>query len=151
MAAVSGVSKRHVASHATSAVVLKVDAYRRILDDGPTGFLPAVEDIDLDRRPARWRGLDTGDRITQAMIEAGHEVQRLHLDDGDEIAVFNHISFSRRIAEWLTGRAPARIFGNEVFWEGYATTWSCGSCMIGSSRSALPIVSRSAATSRWRH
>jgi hypothetical protein len=118
--AVSCASREQTVSHGTFAVVMKAAAYREALKSLPDGFFPAIEDPDPAVPEERWVRHDTGDLATRAVVEAGWEVELLHLYRTGELARFRGITLSRRSAEWLGRRALVRMcHRSRYFWRGY--------------------------------
>jgi len=102
LAAVACISRQGRPSHGTFAVVLKTEVYRRVLTALPSGFFPAIEDIDPAVPWNRWTFHCSGDLLTRAVMDAGYEVRLLHLDEtGTELVRFDGITAPRRIAEHL--------------------------------------------------
>src|ERR1700728_1113592 len=96
VAAVSCISRSRRKSHGTYAVVLKPEIYRRVLEKVPEGFYPGAELLDPKLPMTQWRWFDTGDILTQAVMDAGYEVELLHLDKSREVVRFYGITLSRR-------------------------------------------------------
>ncbi|HVG06510.1 MAG TPA: hypothetical protein VNM67_02320 [Thermoanaerobaculia bacterium] len=110
LAAVACISRQGRPSHGTFAVVLKTEIYRRVLTALPTGFFPAVEDIDPAVPWNCWTFHCSGDLLTRAVLDAGYEVRLLHLDEaGTELVRFDGITAPRRIAEHLPNRSLSRL------------------------------------------
>ena len=102
LAAVSCISRQGRPSHGTFAVALKTGIYRRVLETLPGGFSPAIHDIDLNVPWDRWTFYCSGDLLTRAVMESGHEVRLLHLDEtGRELVRFDGITAPRQIGEHL--------------------------------------------------
>jgi ribulose bisphosphate carboxylase small subunit len=120
VAAVSCVSRSRRKSHGTYAVVLKPEVYRRVLEKLPGGFYPGAEFLDPRVPWTEWRWFDTGDILTQAVIDAGHEVDLLHLDKSGQIVRFYGITLSRRGARNFGPAALSLMAGKDkYFWRGY--------------------------------
>jgi glycosyltransferase involved in cell wall biosynthesis len=120
VAAVSCISRSRRRSHGTYAVVMKADLYREVLRGFPDGYYPGAEYID-ERDPmnqSRW--YDTGDKMTQAVFDAGYRVELLNLDKAGELIRFYGITLTRRGGDNIGGAALARTSGyNKYFWRGY--------------------------------
>lgn len=121
-AAVSFVSRARTASHGTFAVALKPAVYREALAALPGGFFPAVEGVDAATPRDRWVEHDTGDLVTRAVLDAGHEVRLLNEDGhGGAFARFDGITLSRRGSTWIGARGLARMAKtSDYFWHGWA-------------------------------
>src|SRR6185295_7294236 len=96
VAAVSCISRSRRKSHGTYAVVFKPEIYRKVLEELPGGFYPGAEFLDPKIHMTEWRWFDTGDILTQAVMEAGHKVELLHLDKSREVVRFYGVTLSRR-------------------------------------------------------
>ena len=122
VAAVSLVSRTRRPSHGTFAVVMKAAAYRQVFGAAlPAGFFPAAERPDAEVPFERWVWYDTGDLATQAVRDAGWEVQLLHRDHEQLLVRFHGITLSRRGAEHVGGENLARLAGRDrYFFRGYA-------------------------------
>jgi hypothetical protein len=120
LAAIACISRQGRPSHGTFAVVLKTEIYRRALTALPTGFFPAVEDIDPAVPWNRWTFHCSGDLLTRAVLDAGYEVRLLHLDEaGTELVRFDGITAPRRIAEYLPDRSLPRLMASGRYhWAG---------------------------------
>jgi hypothetical protein len=120
VAAVSCISRSRRRSHGTYAVVAKTDTYRKVLSGFPDGFYPAAEYID-EREPmnaSRW--FDTGDRMTQAVFDAGHRVELLNFDKTGDLVRFYGVTLTRRGGDAIGETALAHTCGyNKYFWRGY--------------------------------
>ena len=122
VAAVSCISRSRRRSHGTYAVVCKPEAYRKVLRDFPDGFYPAAEHIDPEAPLEKSRWFDTGDKMTQAVMDAGYKVELLHLDKVGELVRFYGVTLTRRGGDNLGETALARISGyNNYFWRGYVS------------------------------
>jgi ribulose bisphosphate carboxylase small subunit len=94
--------------------------YRRVLEKLPGGFYPGAEFLDPRVPLTEWRWFDTGDILTQAVIDAGHEVELLHLDKSGQIVRFYGITLSRRGARNFGPAALSLMAGRDkYFWRGY--------------------------------
>ena len=121
VAAVSCISRSRRPSHGTYSVVLKPEIYRAALERLPAGFYPAAEYLDAKIPMSQWRWFDTGDVLTQAVRDGGHEVIFHHLDKGGGIVRFYGITLSRRGGENLGEKWLAWVAGRDrYFWRGYA-------------------------------
>jgi len=122
VAAVSLVSRHRRPSHGTFAVVMKAAVYREVFSAAlPAGFFPAAERPDAAVPFERWVWYDTGDLATQAVRDAGWEVQLLHRDHEELLVRFHGITLSRRGAEHVGGGNLARLAGRDrYFFRGYA-------------------------------
>ncbi|HTQ80961.1 MAG TPA: glycosyltransferase family A protein [Thermoanaerobaculia bacterium] len=122
VAAVSYVSRKRRPSHGTFAVVMKVAAYREVFARSlPLGFFPRAENPDPEVPFAQWVWYDTGDLATQALVDAGWQVDLLHRDEQGELFRFHGITLSRRGAEHVGPRNLARLAGqDEYYFRGYA-------------------------------
>jgi len=122
VAAVSCISRSRRQSHGTYAVVFKPEAYRKVLRDFPDGFYPAAEHIDLDAPLEKSRWFDTGEKMTQAVMDAGYRVELLHLDRSGELIRFYGVTLTRRGGDNFGEATLARISGyNNYFWRGYVS------------------------------
>jgi hypothetical protein len=120
VAAVSCVSRSRRKSHGTYAVVLKPEIYREVLEKLPGGFYPGAEFLDPLVPMTRWRWFDTGDILTQAVMDAGHKVDLLHLDKSGEVVRFYGITLSRRGGRNFGPAALSLMAGRDkYFWRGY--------------------------------
>ncbi len=121
VAAVSFVSRAGAASHGTFAVALKPPAYREAFAALPGGFFPEIEGVPARPR-SEWIEHDTGDLLTRAVIEAGHDVRLLALDgDGGSFVRFDGITLSRRAAGWIGADGAASLARTEdYFFHGWA-------------------------------
>jgi hypothetical protein len=122
VAAVSCVSRTRRPSHGTFAVVMKVTAYREVFRESlPLGFFPKAERPDPAVPFDQWVWYDTGDLATQAVLDAGWQVDLLHRDDLGDLFRFHGITLSRRGAEHVGGATLARLAGrDEYYFRGYA-------------------------------
>jgi len=122
VAAVSLVSRTRRPSHGTFAVIMKAAAYREVFAAAlPRGFFPAADRPDAGVPFELWEWYDTGDLATQAVPDAGWEVQLLHRDHEGLLARFHGITLSRRGAEHVGGENLARLAGRDrYFFRGYA-------------------------------
>jgi glycosyltransferase involved in cell wall biosynthesis len=119
MAAISCVSRRHRPSHGTFAVVCDVAAYRKVMERLPGGFLPVSVRCGPDVPMSEWVGYDTGDRITDAVREAGFGVELRHLDDDGTLVRFESVTMYRRIAERVSARPMTSMMRNANWlWRG---------------------------------
>ena len=105
-AAVLCAPRTGVEGHDTVALVLDVEAYRAALADVPGGFLPRVEGEDPAGRPGRWRGFDTGDLLTAAVIARGGRIEPLRLEAEGACARFDALTNAHLLAAWA---GPARL------------------------------------------
>jgi hypothetical protein len=122
VAAVSCVSRSRRKSHGTYAVVLKPEIYRRILDKLPDGFYPGAEFLDPKLPMSEWRWFDTGDILTQAVMDAGYKVELLHLDKSGEVVRFYGVTLSRRGGRNFGAAALTEMAGKDkYFWRGYVS------------------------------
>jgi hypothetical protein len=122
VAAVSCVSRSRRKSHGTYAVVLKPEIYRRVLEKLPDGFYPGAELLDPQLPMTEWRWFDTGDILTQAVMDAGHTVELLHLDKSREVVRFYGITLSRRGGRNFGAAALVEMAGKDkYFWRGYVS------------------------------
>ena len=119
VAAVSCITRTHRESHGTFSVVMKSEIYRKVLKGVPGGFLPANEYMDLSAPTRVWRWFDTGDLATQAVRDAGYQVQLLRLDETTgEVVMFRNITVFRRPADWV-GASILNTIKGHYFWRGY--------------------------------
>lgn len=122
VAAVSCVSRSRRKSHGTYAVVLKPEIYRQILEKLPDGFYPGAEFLDPQLPMTEWRWFDTGDMLTQAVMDAGYTVELLHLDKSREVVRFYGVTLSRRGGRNFGATALAEMAGKDkYFWRGYVS------------------------------
>ena len=122
VAAVSCISRSRRKSHGTYAVVLKPEIYRRVLEKVPEGFYPGAELLDPKLPMTQWRWFDTGDILTQAVMDAGYEVELLHLDKSREVVRFYGITLSRRGGRNFGAAALTEMAGKDkYFWRGYVS------------------------------
>ena len=120
VAAVSCVSRSRRKSHGTYAVVFKPEIYRRVMEQLPEGFYPGAEFLDPKKPMTQWRWFDTGDILTKAVMDAGHQVELLHLDKTGDIVRFYGITLSRRGGRNFGPSALAHMAGKDrYFWRGY--------------------------------
>ncbi|HZF07966.1 MAG TPA: glycosyltransferase [Thermoanaerobaculia bacterium] len=122
VAAVSCVSRKRRPSHGTFAVVMKVAAYREVFASAlPLGFFPKADHPDPALPFEQWVWYDTGDLATQAVVDAGWQVDLLHRDEPGELFRFHGITLSRRGLEHVGGETLARLAGkDEYYFRGYA-------------------------------
>lgn len=122
VAAVSYVSRKRRPSHGTFAVVMKVAAYREVFRQSlPQGFFPRAEHPDPAVPFDQWVWYDTGDLATQAVVDAGWQVDLLHRDELGELFRFHGITLSRRGAEHVGPENLARLAGSDQYYfRGYA-------------------------------
>ncbi len=119
-AAVSCVSRHHRKSHGTFAVVMNVEIYQKVLRDFPFGFYPAASEIDPAVPIQQWKWHDTGDLLTEAVLQAGFKVRLHHWDETGELVRFHAITQSRRGAGYFGADTLARLAGKDrYFWRGY--------------------------------
>lgn len=120
LAAFACVSRHKKQSHGTYAVVLKTDIYRRMLERYPEGFCEAIHNLDPRLPPETWRRYDTGDWISQAVVDAGFDIEFQHLEDEGELVRFENTTVFR-LTIGHTGIEPLlRVLGgNRFFWRGY--------------------------------
>lgn len=120
VAAVSCVSRFQSKSHGTYAVVMKTDVYRQVLQNVPGGFCQAIAYLDPAVPIEQWRWHDTGDRVSQAVLDAGYEIKFLHLEDEGSLIRFENITIFRMTLEYTGLDALARTLGDDrFFWRGY--------------------------------
>lgn len=120
VAAISCVSRSGKESHGTFALVMNVAAYRKVFERLPAGFFPAAEAMDPAAPMNRWRWFDTGDLLTQAVIEAGYKVPLHHMDEGGDVVQFRGITLSRMGGRYIGARQLARLGGQDrYFFRGY--------------------------------
>ena len=107
-AAVHCAPRTAVDGHDTVAIALDVASYRAALADAPAGFLPRVEGEDPAGRAGGWRGFDTGDLLTAAVLARGGRLERLRLEDEGAFVRFDALTNSHLLAGWAgTGRLLA--------------------------------------------
>jgi hypothetical protein len=122
VAAVSVISRSRRKSHGTYAVVLRPDIYCKVLDKLPGGFYPGAEFLDPKIPMAEWRWFDTGDILTQAVMDAGYTVDLLHLDKSREVVRFYGVTLSRRGGRNFGSAALTEMAGKDkYFWRGYVS------------------------------
>jgi ribulose bisphosphate carboxylase small subunit len=122
VAAVSCVSRSRRKSHGTYAVILKPQIYRQVLEKLPDGFYPGAELLDPKLPITQWRWFDTGDILTQAVMDAGYMVELLHFDKSREIVRFYGITLSRRGGRNFGAAALTEMAGKDkYFWRGYVS------------------------------
>jgi hypothetical protein len=122
VAAVSVISRSRRKSHGTYAVVLKPHLYRKVLEKLPGGFYPGAEFLDPKIPMTEWRWFDTGDILTQAVMDAGYTVELLHLDKSREVVRFYGVTLSRRGGRNFGASALTDMAGKDkYFWRGYVS------------------------------
>jgi hypothetical protein len=103
-AAVFCAPRTAVEGHDTVALAVDVAAYRAALAAAPGGFLPRVECED-PAGPGRWRGFDTGDLLTGAVVARGGRVETLRLEDEGAFVRFDALTNAHLLAGWAGPRA----------------------------------------------
>jgi glycosyltransferase involved in cell wall biosynthesis len=120
VAAVSCISRSRRRSHGTYAVVAKAEIYRKVLSGFPDGFYPAAEHINEGDPLNASRWFDTGDRMTQAVFDAGYRVELLNFDKAGDLVRFYGVTLTRRGGDAIGETALARTCSyNSYFWRGY--------------------------------
>ncbi|HSR50087.1 MAG TPA: hypothetical protein VLV83_04620 [Acidobacteriota bacterium] len=123
VAAVSCMSRRKRPSHGTFSVVLKPEIYRDVLKRRlPEGFFPRAETIHPSLPVEQWRWYDSGDLISQAVVEAGYDLRLLHCDEEGRLVRLQSITLVRRTASFIGAEALALMAGrSRYFWRGYSS------------------------------
>lgn len=114
-AAVHCAPRDAVVGHDTVALVLNVEAYRAALADAPGGFLPRVDGEDADGRPGRWRGWDTGDLLTGAVVARGGRVEPLRFEDEGAFVRFDALTNAHLLAVWAGARQLGALARRDAY------------------------------------
>ena len=115
VAAVHCAPRDAVAGHDTVAFVLSVESYRAALADAPGGFLPRVEGEDAAGRPGRWRGRDTGDLLTGAVVARGGRVEPLRFEDEGAFVRFDALTNAHLLAVWAGARRLVALARSDAY------------------------------------
>ncbi|HSR70461.1 MAG TPA: hypothetical protein VLU25_21205 [Acidobacteriota bacterium] len=123
LAAVSCMSRRKRPSHGTFSVVLRPQVYRQLLETRlPDGFYPAAETVAPSLPLEQWQWYDSGDRISQALVEAGYGLRLLHCDEQGRLVRLQSITLVRRTAGFIGAEPLAAMAGrSRYFWRGYSS------------------------------